>query len=1538
MISLLKLVFVNNYLLCKELTEYLLLIDRNFTNKSYHLMRQMYMPFKERKRNLMKRKKILAGLLAVLMLGQTAGSVSALETETSDSDSLTFNNEGLWLTEIYQNDVDRSVQNNTRESKGYESIRLYNSTEDLMEFLEITSTYSESINLNEMYEVYYKDTLLNITDVDGNSDIVIEPNQSVLLWNCRNIENGPTEAEFREEMRVPDDAVVLKVNNDINWTAGSSVFTLKTKADGKAVSSFAPVDKVDTIDGFSVELEIPDFGSEMQVYRELNEPSAGKIYSGQLNGLVQTQVPDSTYAQGVYVTEVRPNDSDRSGTYGTTTDIMECLEVVNTTDHEVDLNNEYQLVYFIKEGQRKVIELCHYDEASESHVGSSENCVIPAGGTAVIWSYKQSYISDYTVFPTEQDLRTTYGIGDNVPVYIFTNQNGVGNTNRGFGIYKLNEDGSKEAISTYCWVGSTDCKNNKSALLAVNPEGPEMLLYSANAGTTMGTVDPAQYTYQQDDGSALTLRLQDGEEVPQSVMQGEDLRVNFYFDVTSTVLPRTGITTYYRFDGEGSWYSDTEAKRRVPNLYEVKISADELFNHDYVEFYVSADNRYRSTLSELYKVSVDKLNSVDGIRTNISNGEEVSGVVSVTANDGGDNANSEIYIDGEKYTAEPMLEDGAYFTFHADGRDSYFKNFVTTTDNEEIAPIGKWQYTTLDGQALRIDNSYFTYNEENNSYDVTLRIWAGTYGTTVDEYLLPNANREDFTVTQLAMRLANDKVYYPTVIGPDNDETSANTNLSTEFSAVHKVGDSAGQCPYMDVSFSIPATEVNAVGAEVDTTTLSDGEHTLKVTNGVSTQEVTFIVDNNAPIVELGVEDGADLTGKITLDPQVTEENTLSDVIFTLDGEEIETPYETTAYKLGEGEHILVAYAEDMAGNYTTQAVTFTISDASVTVTDAGATDITDSSASLYLTVDNTSSDTQATLYKAEKVDTADVTTNTTSGILPYIQYTINVGEVANDDVILASWDGTASNSDDTHASTMYVLNTANGKWDKVAKADENGSITEASFVAENHVADGKATIIVQCTAKSSLPDLETETDGVVDNNADWDGNSAPEDYDFCFAWETDTQYYAEEYQYHFLNMNQWIVDNAEEKKIKYVIHTGDIVDDYDMIYEWENADEAMKIFDDAGMPYGVLGGNHDVAAGLEKYDNYYTYFSEERFASQETYGGSYKNNLGHYDLISENGQDFIIVYMSWNIYQEEIDWMNEVLAQYSDRKAILCFHPYTNVKQSNGTFLDYFGELIQQEVVAKNENVFAVLNGHYHGSSYETVMLDDDGDGVNDRTVYQICTDYQSGFEGGSEYIKFLYFDLDNNKIYMNSYSPYFDDYNYFDTDSVDVLNQEGVSATGVDKMLLDVEFNADEQTILENQFSAYVCTNEELGTTTVDKTTGKAVLDLTDLEAETDYAWYAVVTNANTGYVKTGVYEFATKAEPQLCGDVNMDGVITVADATLIQKIGINMVEADAKVRLLADVNDDSRVSVVDATYIQKYLVGDNYDTKSVGKLIYF
>lgn len=52
----------------------------------------------------------------------------------------------------------------------------------------------------------------------------------------------------------------------------------------------------------------------------------------------------------------------------------------------------------------------------------------------------------------------------------------MNNTNRAVEIYKKNSDGTRKLVSNYCYVGNSDCKDNKSAELMVNPEGPEMLL------------------------------------------------------------------------------------------------------------------------------------------------------------------------------------------------------------------------------------------------------------------------------------------------------------------------------------------------------------------------------------------------------------------------------------------------------------------------------------------------------------------------------------------------------------------------------------------------------------------------------------------------------------------------------------------------------------------------------------------------------------------------------------------------------------------------------------------------------------------------------------------------------------------------------------------------------------------------------------------------------------------------------------------------------------------------------------------------------
>ena len=70
-------------------------------------------------------------------------------------------------------------------------------------------------------------------------------------------------------------------------------------------------------------------------------------------------------------------------------------------------------------------------------------------------------------------------------------------------------------------------------------------------------------------------------------------------------------------------------------------------------------------------------------------------------------------------------------------------------------------------------------------------------------------------------------------------------------------------------------------------------------------------------------------------------------------------------------------------------------------------------------------------------------------------------------------------------------------------------------------------------------------------------------------------------------------------------------------------------------------------------------------------------------------------------------------------------------------------------------------------------------------------------------------------------------------------------------------------------------------------------------------------------------------------LIGDVDLDGVITVSDVTLIQRATAEMTELDELQRKLADVNGDGRITISDATCIQRYLAELNAP-EGIGKPI--
>ncbi len=853
-------------------------------------------------------KKFLAvGLMFTTIVGNILSglNISSVKAENSD---YTMAGKGLWITEVYNNDVDRSTSANTRETNGYNSVNNYYYTTDLMEFVEVVNTSDEKINFNENYRIVYQagSTTLTqtLTNMDGSTDVVIEPGECVVLWNKKLYNrkgiSDTTESEFRTDMRIPDDVKVVAItgNKNTNW-ANTADFRIETVG-GKVCSEYTATG----IDGTSVELSIPDMGTAMGVYRENVLPSPGYAYSAQLNGQRTVTTPSDLTPEGLYLTELYPNDISRPSEYGAATDLMECIEITNTTSKDINLNDEYELQYIVKESYAKALKLYTADL-------SSDVCILPAGQTAVIWCNRSKFsLAGLTSYPTQDDLRSALGIDENTLVFAYTNQNGLADTGgRTFAIVKKNAGESRELVSSYTYNGLTDLLNNYSLDLRVNPEGPEMLIYAAITAKNLGSVNSEQLSYMVDDGSSIKVTLNDT--IPEAVNQNEDIYIEY--NIEDSDLPREGISVIYRFDGTGDWIINTETSQRVPTKFFASITANELFNHDYVEFYVSAANSFRSTKTEISKVKINHINDVTGIRTNIAEGDSVKGTITVTANNGDSNANTKIYIDDEEVSTKPVIENGGYLGYVATDRAGGFYNAVTSDEDEVISYLVWWQ--SPNGLLTEIDNQYFEYNQDSDTYNVMVKFWAGTDSAAVYDKYEPTANRDDFKVKNIVMYLPNGNEYLPAKIGPEDATTGSKTNLSTDFTAVHTIGDSTGYCPYMEVYFEIPAADVDAVGYTMDTTALTDGAHTLMVTDGTTSKQVNFTVDNKAPVITGNIDNNEEVTGEITINPSITDENGIVESNVMLDGVIIDVPYNTTAYDLFAGAHSLVINAKDKAGN-----------------------------------------------------------------------------------------------------------------------------------------------------------------------------------------------------------------------------------------------------------------------------------------------------------------------------------------------------------------------------------------------------------------------------------------------------------------------------------------------------------------------------------------------------------------------------------------------------------------------------------------------
>ena len=72
-------------------------------------------------------------------------------------------------------------------------------------------------------------------------------------------------------------------------------------------------------------------------------------------------------------------------------------------------------------------------------------------------------------------------------------------------------------------------------------------------------------------------------------------------------------------------------------------------------------------------------------------------------------------------------------------------------------------------------------------------------------------------------------------------------------------------------------------------------------------------------------------------------------------------------------------------------------------------------------------------------------------------------------------------------------------------------------------------------------------------------------------------------------------------------------------------------------------------------------------------------------------------------------------------------------------------------------------------------------------------------------------------------------------------------------------------------------------------------------------------------------------TEENPFLMGDSNLDGIVSIKDASDIQKAAIGLINLNSMSKKVGDVNDDGKLTVSDTTCIQRYL--SNYKN-GIGK----
>lgn len=441
-------------------------------------------------------------------------------------------------------------------------------------------------------------------------------------------------------------------------------------------------------------------------------------------------------------------------------------------------------------------------------------------------------------------------------------------------------------------------------------------------------------------------------------------------------------------------------------------------------------------------------------------------------------------------------------------------------------------------------------------------------------------------------------------------------------------------------------------------------------------------------------------------------------------------------------------------------------------------------------------------------------------------------------------WNGTAERE-----VTAYVYNTAQNSWVEVGSAYRQNSESvsiDMNIQNQDVINDGKLTLLFWRGMTQNIQDRETYH---------------PEEgqFDFGMVMVPDSQLYTQSYPEKIQEQFQWIVDSAEENKTKMVLHVGDVVNRpyLNQTFQWQAASSAFNLLEEAKIPYAIAWGNHDYDNEVNNRIRYNEFFPVTRLqqSAGDLWGGSFGIDANKpidnaYYLMEEHGTKLLVMSISYWQTSQDLDWAAKVIEKYPEYSVVLFTHNYINMSGISNTD-------ILNKLVKNHSNVKLVLSGHVAGTN---VLYSDFGD----HETYNVLADYQGLSYGGQEYIRSIQFDVENDLIYFNTYSPM--------TGSTVSPYGEGTYSgdrgnlyqKNKDEFAIQLDLGGTStRNLTTNSLTLAAGDNQKIGEKQTVVGNGKASVTVNSLQAGSSYEWFVTVTDRAGNVVTSAPKSFSVEYE---------------------------------------------------------------------------